>query len=1039
MIVSSDSRLGNSDDRVLASFSHTGGLDQGAQYTETLDIRLPNAFVGRYHLFVKSDIDSEVFENFLESDNFDESNEWFDVMRIPYADLRMRDIQLPDEAWSGQSVYVTWTVENDGIGVTNRGDWLDKVYVASDPAGNHPVTKTWSFQHFGHLAINDTYDRSGRIALPEGLDGGYYVVVTTGNPGTQYGSPFEFIHTGNNTEVSASFPVQLTPPPDLTVSEVTTPRLTVDEGEVIDVFWKVTNLHHDKHTGAAEGTWNDRVYLKPVGGGAAIKLADFQYTGPLASGTFYERHEVIQLPAKLHGIYRLYVTTNATKSLYEHGATGNNTAQAELELDIAVHPRPDLQVVSIVAPASVDAGGTISIQFDVSNQGTVATDVPKWFERVYLSLDAQISNDDILVGEYRNQSALGPGQSYRTNTASVVVPKRYRGEIYILVAADAKGDVEEWPEERNNLARRKLFVNPLPLSDLVTGQVVAPTQAIDGSEIEVRYTVTNLGAGATHSDKWNDTIWLTTDENRPHPKEGDILLKTIPHTGELPRNAGYDQVVTVQIPSQIWSGTYYIMPWTDSYNVVLEDTLAINSNPDDPNELDNNNYKAREITIIGTRPDLHVTAVEAPDVVWGGDTLTVSWTVENQGFGRAGAGGWVDRVYLTTEPDPFQPGVRYTYLGQFPGKGPLEPGETYTATQSIDLTPSAAGGFIVVITDAQGNIDELDETNNRNRTYSSVSPLPSDLEVTEIIIADQNFSGEKTTIKYTVTNVGTRPIWPGTEYWKDFIWLGTEEDFLRMRSSYLGEVVHSNDGPLGPGDSYQVEFETTLPRGTEGDYFIHIHLDAHNELADPYRSRILLQDWYPADKGDNKQLLQYFQRWAYENPKNNLATAPIKINFFEPDLEVTQLKLPEKAFSGETIEVTYTVSNLGTRDTRGGSWPDRIFLSEDASLDSRDLLLATHSRRGVLEAGKSYVETVEVRLPESIEGDFHLLVYTDSAAYLDRYGRSSIGIELPGVEFERSNPLHPWDLASEAAQHLARQDTRVPGRRGQHHRRTLVR
>jgi subtilase family serine protease len=1019
VVVSVDDRLGNSDDRVLASFAHTGGLAVGADYSRTENIRLPNAFVGRYRLFVRTDADGQVFENALEDDNAARAEGWFDVMQIPYADLKVSQIQLPADAWSGRSAEVTWTVSNDGIGVTNRGDWLDQVYVASDAQGQHRVTPVWTFQHFGHLAVSDSYDRTGRIALPEGLDGNYYVVITTGDASQQYGQPFEFIHTNNNRRVSAAFPVQLTPPPDLAVSNVTAP-LAVDEGQPIDVAWRVTNLHHDQHTGAAEGSWTDRVYLQRVGDGSIVPLGEFQYTGPLASGTFYTRSEVIQLPARLHGIYQLYVTTNAAHALYEHGASGNNTGKTELELEISVRPRPDLQVLSVVAPPSVDAGGTLSVQFDVGNQGTVATNVPRWLDRVYLSLDARISNDDILVGEFRNQSALLPGESYRTNTASVVVPQRFRGEIYVLVMADASGDLEEWPNDQNNLTWRKLYVNPLPLADLVVGQVVAPTQAIDGSEIEVRYTVTNLGAGPTQTDRWADTIWLTQDKNRPHPSHGDVLLKTIEHQGALPRNAGYDQVVKVQLPEGLRSGTYYIMPWTDPYKVVLEDSLAINNNPDDPHELDNNNYKARAITILGTRPDLHVTAVAAPDAVWGGDTLTVSWTVQNKGFGRTGAAGWVDRVYLTTEPDPFQPGVRYTYLGEFPRAHALAPGESYTTTRSIPLSPSAAGGFIVVVTDASNKISELDETNNRNRTYCSVSPLPSDLTVTEIVVPPQNFSGEKTTIRYTVTNVGTRPIWPGTEYWKDFVWLGTEDTFLRMRASYLGEVVHSNDGPLNPGDSYEVAFETTLPRGTQGDYFLHIHLDAHNDRTDPYSSRILREDWYPADKGDNSELLEYFRRWAYENPKNNLATAPIKIEFFEPDLTVTELIVPDLAFSGETIEVTYTVTNVGTRETRAGSWPDRLFLSQDASLDSRDLLLGTSTRRGTLAPGASYSQTIEIRLPDSIEGDFHLLAYTDSAAHVDRYGRSSIGIELPGVEFERANPLHPWDLASEAARSISR-------------------
>ena len=86
---------------------------------------------------------------------------------------------------------------------------------------------------------------------------------------------------------------------------------------------------------------------------------------------------------------------------------------------------------------------------------------------------------------------------------------------------------------------------------------------------------------------WNDTIWLTRDRNRPHPGHGDFLLATIERnlTEPLARDAGYDAVATVRLPDLLESGTYYIMPWTDPFGAVLEDTLAVNINPDDPNEI----------------------------------------------------------------------------------------------------------------------------------------------------------------------------------------------------------------------------------------------------------------------------------------------------------------------------------------------------------------------------------------------------------------------------------------------------------------------
>ena len=133
------------------------------------------------------------------------------------------------------------------------------------------------------------------------------------------------------------------------------------------------------------------------------------------------------------------------------------------------------------------------------------------------------------IGTLGNQAALEVGESYAAVTAPFVVPKRFRGAAYVLVATDIYNQVDEWPNDDNNHAATPVFVNLAPLADLVTSDVVAPQQAVGGAAIEVRYTVTNRGVGETDADRWQDSIWLTRDKNRPHPGQGDILLKTLEH------------------------------------------------------------------------------------------------------------------------------------------------------------------------------------------------------------------------------------------------------------------------------------------------------------------------------------------------------------------------------------------------------------------------------------------------------------------------------------------------------------------------------
>ncbi len=77
---------------------------------------------------------------------------------------------------------------------------------------------------------------------------------------------------------------------------------------------------------------------------------------------------------------------------------------------------------------------------------------------------------------------------------------------------------------------------------------------------------------------------------------------------------------------------------------------------------------------------------------------------------------------------------------------PLQPGESYTATVTVSLSPSATGTHVVVVTDA--TVQWLGE--------------------------DRLYSGGPARLSYTVTNVGEFPVWPGTEYWKDQLWISAD-------------------------------------------------------------------------------------------------------------------------------------------------------------------------------------------------------------------------------------------------------------------------
>ena len=1024
VILSADAIAGNFGDTIFR-FANPQALSAGQSYTRTETITLPAGFTGQFHVFVVADKDGDVFENGAEANNTDEAGAILEVMPIPYADLVVSSITVPASAQSGKPMPVTFVVSNQGIGLTSTGQWNDKVFLATDAAGANRIAE-FEFNHIGPIsqtAPGNSYTRTVNVIPPNGFSGDLFVVVQA----AAENGPFEFVFGGNNTSVSGAVPVTLSPSPDLTVTNILSPA-AAEDGQAIDVTWTVTN----QGAIAAEGSWEDLVFLQsetdpnlPV-----IPLGTFSFQGPLAVGASYTRTERIVIPNTTSGQFRVVVATNHDNRVFED-VTANNPVPDDTLLDVTLRPRPDLVVDDVIAPADVDAGSTLAVTFIVKNNGTAPTTPSKWKDIVYLSLDNQITNDDILIGEFDNGAALLPGQSYQTSTLSIAVPQRFRGSMFILVKPDHKGQVDEFPNE-NNLHAEPIFINPLPLADLVVSGVIVPAQATSGSTFDVTFSLDNLGSGATNISSYAGQIWLTIDKNRPNPQAGDILLKTFTVNAQLDVNAGVDITQTITLPANLQSGVYHITPWVDPFGAVLEDTLAINVNPDDPDEIDSNNFKAKAIDIVGTEPDLEVTVVNAPAVAQGGDLVNIQWTVENKSTGTA-RGRWVDRVYLSNMANPLDPAARAIMLHERFHDDTLATNESYTESVNVLLSPSAVGQFFVVVTDDEqltikddfNALDEVFEDNNFTASATNVTNLLADLVVTDVVFEPNLRSGEPTTIRYTVTNQGPHAVWSGTEFWKDFIWIGRTEGFERLRSSFLGTHVQPAPASLAPGESYEVAFQTTLPQGLDGDYHLYIHLDAHNDLSPlffPLDSRILLTGWFPADDGSNDAFLSEFQRWAFEDPNNNLHSEPVTIEFFEPNLVLDQIQLLSSALSGENLQIEYTVSNQGTRATRTGNYNDRFFLSRDQSLDNADLFIGSVTRNQVLGIGEDYTASTTLSLPEGVTGDFFIVGYTDSAASLDITGffPSDIGFNEPGVMFEFLSPFVPFDMADLTRRELSR-------------------
>jgi len=93
-----------------------------------------------------------------------------------------------------------------------------------------------------------------------------------------------------------------------------------------------------------------------------------------------------------------------------------------------------------------------------------------------------------------------------------------------------------------------------------------------------------------------------------------------------------------------------------------------------------------------------------------------------------------------------------------------------------------------------------------------------------------------------------------------------------------------------------------------------------------------------------------------------------------PDLHLENLIVPPTIGIGQPSTIDYTVMNIGPGTLPPSTWTDRIYLSDDATLDATDLQLGGVAISKTLASGESYQGSLPVTLPPVEEGARHLIL-----------------------------------------------------------------
>lgn len=271
-----------------------------------------------------------------------------------------------------------------------------------------------------------------------------------------------------------------------------------------------------------------------------------------------------------------------------------------------------------------------------------------------------------------------------------------------------------------------------------------------------------------------------------------------------------------------------------------------------------------------------------------GKSMEVEYEVENNGGLDLSSIAWRDRLYLSTDTKlDSQDLVLKTITNNFTVKA----GTKYIRKQSFSLPYISGGTYYLILRTNLGNQTFDDPTDNLLVSSGMVLPTPQlpDLQVDSIRIPSTLYSGKNFSLQWTVTNTGSANT---SGSWSDYVYVATSPSALNnpalaSSDSLLKYKVIAPSG-LNMNQSYTSSVTVHIPIKFSGNVYYRIQTNGDHSIFE--------QDTSFADNG------------LVSDPLN-IVQSPL------PDLTVTDLNIPTTTFSGDTVSVNWTVTNVGKQKT----------------------------------------------------------------------------------------------------------------------------
>ncbi|RYE09794.1 MAG: hypothetical protein EOP51_33245, partial [Sphingobacteriales bacterium] len=267
-----------------------------------------------------------------------------------------------------------------------------------------------------------------------------------------------------------------------------------------------------------------------------------------------------------------------------------------------------------------------------------------------------------------------------------------------------------------------------------------------------------------------------------------------------------------------------------------------------------------------------------------------------------------------------------------------------------------------------------------------------DLIVKRVTGPDTAMVGRPLATSYTIQNKGYAPPYYYYSGYYDGVYISPDSVF-NGNAVLASQFLHYNT--LGRFDTLNFFRQPVIPNVPTGNYYVFVKTNSLNSI-----------------RGELEQNNNY-------NAIRNATGSAKKIHIIRPnlpDLKDSIVFASTSVAAGQPIRVVRKVTNIGTGPTYPTNYSNELYLSSDYTYQiHEDLLLASTSKRTVLDAGESYLDTVDVNIRlTTVPGNYVLIDRTDAYGYVvepleaNNFALSNLNVFTPPqVDLYVENIFHP--------------------------------